>query len=284
MEFCNICPNNCGVQRNIGVGACNSTDKVKIAKYYAHAFEEPVISGVNGSGTVFFCGCSLKCVLCQNYEVSRNLRGKEITDKELADIFFELEKSGVHNINLVNPTHYAKQIISALKIYKPNIPIVYNTHGYEKLSTLEQIDEYIDIYLPDLKYFNQSVSKRYTGKNDYFEVAIKAINFMANKPLIMEGDMLKSGTVVRHLILPQNAFDSVEIVKALSPIKEKIYCSLMSQYTPFGDIENFPELKRRITAREYNRVLDTALNEGFTKMFVQDKLSATEEYIPSWDF
>ena len=284
MESCNLCPNGCKINREEVVGFCGVNDKLKIAKYYSHAFEEPIISGTNGSGTIFFCGCSLKCVFCQNYEVSRNLRGKIITEEELAQIFKKLEESGVHNINLVNPTHYSKQIINALKIYAPKIPIVYNTHGYERVEVLEQIDSYISVYMPDLKYFSPTVSKRYSGKKNYFEVAIKAIAFMAKKPIKIVDGIMQSGTLVRHLILPQNASDSVEVLNALAPLKEQIYLSLMSQYTPFGEIDAFPELKRKITRREYDRVLNHALNIGFENMFVQDITSSSEKYIPTWDY
>ena len=223
-------------------------------------------------------------MFCQNYEVSRNLRGKEISENQLADIFRYLEESGAHNINLVNPTHYSTQIVNALKLYTPKIPIVYNTHGYESVEVLEQIDPFISVYMPDLKYFSPTVSKRYSGKENYFEVAIKAINFMAKKPIKFEGGLMQSGTLVRHLILPQNANDSVEVLNALEPLKEKIYFSLMSQYTPFGEIENYPELNRKITKREYDKVLNHAINLGFENMFVQELTSSSNDYIPSWDF
>ena len=284
MEKCFLCPNNCGIDKHETKGACLTQDKIKIAKYYLHPFEEPIISGANGSGTIFFCGCSLKCVFCQNYEVSRNVRGKEISVSDLAKIFKELEEKGAHNINLVNPTHYSDKIIEALRLYKPNIPIVYNTHGYERVEVLEKIDKYIDVYLPDLKYFDQKVSLRYTGKANYFEYASKAIEFMSKKPFVIENGLIKSGTVVRHLILPLNVNDSIEIIKYLAKFKDSIYISLMSQYTPFGDIERFPELQRKITPREYKRVLDFALSENIVNLFVQSPTSSSEEYIPSWDF
>lgn len=282
---CNLCPNNCNIDRNVLKGACNSYDTVKIAKYYLHKFEEPEISGQNGSGTVFFCGCSLKCVFCQNYEVSRNTRGKEISVSELANIFKELESMGAHNINLVSPTHYVDKIIKALKIYKPNIPIVYNTHGYEKIETLQLIDKYVDIYLPDLKFFSPYLSKRYTGKENYFEVAKKAILFMANKPIKFgEDGLMKSGTIVRHLVLPTCVSDSKAVLDFFAQIKDKAYINVMSQYTPFGEIENFPELKRKITKREYNNVIDYALSLGIEKMYYQEFTSQDTCYIPKWDY
>ncbi len=285
MKKCNLCPNQCNINRENALGFCKSFENLKIAKYSLHHFEEPVISGTNGSGTVFFCGCSLKCVFCQNFEVSRNLTGKEITPKDLSEIFKELESMGAHNINLVNPTHYSTKIIEALEIYRPNIPIVYNTHGYESISVLEKINDYVDIYLTDLKYFSPSVSNRYSKKSDYFEKAILAVEFMINnKKTVLSGDLLKSGVIVRHLILPLNSSDSVEILSALRPIIKDAYLSLMAQYTPFGEIENFPELKRKITNREYQKVLDKVYELKYENVFIQDTSSSSARYIPKWDY
>jgi len=282
---CNLCPVNCGTDRLIRQGYCGANDKIRIAKYYLHPFEEPIISGSNGSGTVFFCGCSLKCVFCQNYELSRNLRGKDITHVELARIFQELQEKGAHNINLVNPTHYALDIVKAFEIFKPSIPVVYNTHGYEELSALKIIDPYIDVYLPDIKFFSPTLSKRYTGKENYFEKASKAIEFMANKPFVLGDDgLLKSGTLVRHLVLPQGVSDSKKILDWFSTIKEKAYINVMSQYTPFGKIDNFPELQRKLTKREYDNVIDYAISLGIENMYYQKLKSSSEEYIPKWDF
>lgn len=285
-NLCTLCPNSCKVDKTKSKGLCGTNDNLVIAKYYLHKFEEPMISGLNGSGTIFFCGCSLKCVFCQNYELSRSLRGKTITTQELADIFKELESLGAHNINLVNPTHYSNKIIAALKIYRPNIPIVYNTHGYENIEVLRKINDYIDIYLPDIKFFSPMLSKRYTGKENYFEVASKSLEFMANsKPFHLGDDgILKSGVIVRHLVLPQGVSDSKKILDWFSSIKDKAYINVMSQYTPFGEIDSFPELKRKVTAREYEKVLDYAMSLGIENMFYQDKQSASTEYIPTWDF
>ena len=285
MQKCNLCPNQCSVNRQNELGYCKSFENLKIAKYSLHHYEEPIISGTNGSGTVFFCGCSLKCAFCQNFEVSRNLTGKEITPKELSDIFKELESLGAHNINLVNPTHYSTKIIEALEIYRPNIPIVYNTHGYESIDVLEKINDYIDIYLTDLKYFSPSVSSRYSKKSDYFKKAILAVEFMINnKKTVLSGDLLKSGVIVRHLILPMNSSDSVEILTALRPKIKDAYLSLMAQYTPFGEIENLPELKRKITNREYQKVLDKVYELKYENVFIQDTSSSSVGYIPKWDY
>ncbi len=285
-NYCLLCPNKCKVDKTKDKGFCGTDNNIVIAKYYLHKFEEPIISGKNGSGTIFFCGCSLKCVFCQNYELSRSMRGKTISIKDLANIFKDLESMGAHNINPVNPTHYSDQIIKALDIYKPNIPIVYNTHGYENVEILEKLNDYIDIYLPDIKFFSPTLSNRYNKKADYFDIASKAIEFMASsKPFVMGDDnMLKSGVVVRHLVLPQAISDSKKILDWFSNIKDKAYINIMSQYTPFGKIDSSPELQRKLTKREYESVLDYAMSLSIDNMFYQDQKSASTEYIPVWDF
>ena len=281
---CTQCPVSCGADRTLSKGYCGVSG-VKLAKYYLHPFEEPPISFKNGSGCVFFCGCSLKCVFCQNYEVSRAVRGKDFTVKQLAEVFKRLEDMGADNRNLVNPTHYVAHIAEAMSIYKPSVPVVYNTHGYEKVPTLEIADTFTDIYLPDLKFIDKTLSKRYTGREDYAEYALPAIKFMAKKPLDMRGDgKMLSGCIVRHLILPLAAYDSVEIVKFVSTLPEGVYFSLMSQYTPFGDIKDFKELQRPITRREYNKVLAAVEEYGLKNVFLQDESSSGKDYIPNWDF
>ena len=283
--ICNLCPNSCKVDRSNSIGACGVDDKIKIAKYYLHKFEEPFISGKNGSGTIFFCGCSLKCVFCQNYDLSRNNRGKQISVLELAEIFKELEEMGAENINLVTPTHYVDKIIDAFNIYKPNIPIVYNTHGYENIETLKKIDDYIDVYLPDVKYFSPQVSKRYTGKDDYFEFTSKAVDFMMKKPLkFSPNGQILSGVVVRHLALPQNISDSKKILDWYSQYKDISYINIMSQYTPFGNVKDFPELNRRLTKREYDSLIEYAISLDINNAFYQKFESQSTEYIPDWDY
>ena len=281
---CIQCPVACGADRKNSAGVCG-VKGIKIAKYYIHLFEEPPVSFKNGSGCVFFCGCSLKCAFCQNFELSRNLRGKEITVTELADIFKKLEDMGAENINLVNPTHYLKDIMGAIEIYRPKIPIVYNTHGYETEDAVKLVSSFVDIWLTDLKFIDASLSSRYTARGDYAKFALPAIKLMAQKPLIMseDGKML-SGCIVRHLILPLAAYDSVEVVKFVSTLPKDVYFSLMSQYTPFGDIEKFKELRRRITRREYEKVLAAVREYGLENVFLQDFDSADENNIPKWDF
>ena len=285
-NLCNICPNKCNANRNITFGKCGATNKLNIAKYYLHPFEEPIISGENGSGTIFFTGCGLRCVFCQNYELSRVKRGKDITSKELADIFKELEDLKATNINLVTPSHYIYQIIEALSIYKPKIPIVYNTHSYENLESLKLIDSFVDVYLADVKFKDEKVSLRYTNKEDYFLVASKNVEFMMNsKKTIIENGVLKQGVIVRHLILPMQTNDSLEIIDWFNNSKKNgAFLSIMSQYTPFGDIQNFDELKRKITKREYNKVLEYLYSLNIENCFVQDLKSASTTFIPKWDF
>lgn len=281
---CKLCPVGCNADRESAVGYCGAGD-IKIAKYYLHPYEEPPISFSKGSGCVFFCGCSLKCVFCQNYELSRSMRGRSFTVAELAEIFRELEAAGADNINLVNPTHYVREIAAAFKLYKPGIPVVYNTHGYEKLSTLALADSFTDIYLPDLKFIDPALAGRYTGRADYAEYALPAIKFMAQKPLVMRSDgKMLSGCIVRHLILPLAAYDSVDVVRLVSGLPQSVYFSLMRQYTPYGDVEKYKELQRTITDREYRRVLAAVEECGLKNVFLQDKASATDDFIPKWDF
>ena len=284
-ENCKLCPIECGANRNLGVGVCGVSEP-KIAKYYLHPFEEPCISFKKGSGTIFFTGCSLRCAFCQNYEVSRAERGKAVTAQALADIFKELEDRGAENISLVTAGHLTPYLLPAFELYQPKIPVVYNTSSYEKVEALELIDDFIDIYLPDMKFYSPTLAKRYTGRADYFDVAEQAIQFMAKKPLKMtdEGKML-SGVIVRHLVMPMCVNDSRTILKWFKEeLPPTVYLSLMSQYTPFGKIEKFPELNRPITQREYQTVLDTAEELGITNLFAQERASSSEKFIPAWDF
>ncbi|MGN0804703.1 MAG: radical SAM protein [Candidatus Coproplasma sp.] len=281
---CMLCPISCKADRQNSYGACG-VQGIKIAKYYLHPYEEPVISHKNGSGCVFFCGCSLRCVFCQNYELSHNLRGKSITVKELSDIFKRLEDMGADNINLVTPTHYVDRIAEAFSIYKPNLPVVYNTHGYEKISTLEIADTFTDIYLPDLKFLDPFLAKRYTGRENYADFALPAIRHMAQKEYREDsyGKML-SGCIVRHLILPLASYDSVKVAEFVATLPKEVRFSLMRQYTPYGEIEKFPELKRRVTDREYKTVLSAVEALGVEHVFLQDKESAKTAFIPDWEW
>lgn len=284
---CKLCPMECGANRETGIGACGSGREMKIAKYYLHPFEEPCISHKNGSGTIFFCGCNLRCVFCQNYEVSRAQRGKTVTPKELADVFQQLEAMGADNISLVTAGHFIPYLVQAFEIYRPKIPVVYNCGGYEKVEALQAIDPYIDIYLPDMKFYSPTLAKRYTGKENYFEVASEAIRFMANKPIVFSDDgKMLSGVIVRHLVMPLGVSDSKAVLRWFKDeLPPTVYLSLMSQYTPFGKVKNFPELQRPLKQREYDAVLDEAFALGLgERLFAQECSSSDTKYIPQWDF
>lgn len=287
---CNLCPRNCTVDRENKVGFCGATNKIKIARADLHYFEEPCISGENGSGTVFFSFCSLKCVYCQNYELSHKNLGKEITVEKLADIFLTLQEKKAHNINLVTPTHYVPQIIKALTIAKLNglsIPVVYNTHGYENIETIKMLDGYIDIYLPDFKYFSEELAKKYSNAPNYFEVATNSLKEMFKQVgefTLDENGMLKRGMIVRHLILPNNVEDSKNVLDHVYNLfRDKIYLSIMNQYTPLPHVAKYSELNRKITEKEYNEVIEFALSLGIENAFIQEGETAKESFIPNFN-
>lgn len=285
MAHCYLCPVRCGADREKRAGYCGVRG-LTVAKYYLHPFEEPPISHRKGSGTVFFGGCSLRCAFCQNYELSRASRGKPVSPHELSEIFFKLEEMGAENINLVTPDHVSPLIASALSLRRPNIPVVYNSSGYCLLPALEEIAPYVDIWLPDVKFFSPALSQRYTGRTDYFEHALRAAEYMAKKPLLFEetGKMM-TGIILRHLVLPGCTSDSLQVLKELSRVLPKgTPLSLMRQYTPMGEAERFPELQRTVTAREYRRVTDGAFALGFTHIYTQGKESADTSFTPQWDF
>ncbi|MGN0587886.1 MAG: radical SAM protein [Oscillospiraceae bacterium] len=285
---CTLCPRKCGADRINGVGFCGVGDKLRAAKAYLHMWEEPCISGQNGSGTVFFSGCSLRCRFCQNYKISAESFGAEISEERLAEIFLELQEKGAHNINLVTPTHFVPRIMSALDIAKPrlNVPVVYNCGGYESVDTLKMLEGYIDIYLPDFKYADNDIARKYSAAPDYFEVCTAAIEEMLRQVGApkFEGDMLKSGVIIRHMTLPTHRLDSVRVLEEISRRygTENILLSLMSQYTPFYKSCEFKELNRRISTFEYNFVADRAAELGFNG-YMQEKSSAREEYTPDFD-
>lgn len=286
MSKCKICPRGCAVERTSAVGYCGVGDEIKIARAAPHYWEEPFISGENGSGTVFFSGCSLRCVYCQNKKISGGGAGKRITVDELVDVYFSLESIGVHNINLVTPSHYTDKIALSIELAKVKglkLPFLWNSSGYERVETLKRLDGLIDIYLPDLKYHSSELSSRYSNAPDYFEVACKAIKEMRRQtgtPLIKHG-LLRYGTVVRHLVLPNCVDDSKNVLEYLySTYGDSVYISIMSQYVPFGDVP--PELGRRITEAEYESVVEYARSLGITNAFIQDRESATESFVPEF--
>lgn len=284
--ICDICPRKCNIDRSKAVGFCGMTNTVKLAKADVFMWEEPCISGTNGSGAVFFSGCNLRCCFCQNFQISNQNFGKEISTKRLAQIFKELAEKDVHNINLVSPSHFVNQIIEALKIYKPNIPIVYNSNGYESVETIKKLKNYVDIYLVDLKFCSSELSQRYCKANNYFEVATSAIKEMiSQKPkVIVQNGIMKQGVIIRHLVMPNQTADSLKILQWIADnAKENCLVSLMCQYTPYFNAKNYPEINRKLKPIEYKIVLTRANELGLTNGYAQDMSSATEDFIPLWD-
>lgn len=286
---CNICPRSCSAVRSgtSGGGVCAMGDTFKIARCEKHYWEEPCISGENGSGAVFFSGCALRCVYCQNYKISREGFGAPVTDENLIRMIKRLEEEGAHNINLVNPTHYTHQIMRVLDQYRPNIPIVYNCGGYEKPETIQALKGYVDIYLPDLKYVDAALSQKYSGAADYFQYASAAILAMYNQvgDPIYDGDgMMRSGLIIRHLILPGQVENSLRVLEWIAAhLPRTVPVSIMSQYTPCGDLARHPELQRRITQQEYDAVYDRLIELDLTEGYIQELSSAKEEYIPPFN-
>ena len=287
---CHLCPRNCGINRNISVGFCGCGSTLKAARAALHHWEEPCISGTRGSGAVFFSGCTLKCCFCQNHLISQGTLGKELSPKRLEEIFLSLQEQGAHNIDLITATQFLPQILPALDLvkHKLHIPVIYNCGGYEKIETLALLKDYIDIYLPDLKYFDSSLSWRYSKAKNYFEIASEAIPYMIEQTGELRYDaqgILQKGVIIRHMVLPGGKEDSIQLlhwIKENLP-KGKYLLSLLSQYTPFYKSRDYPEINRRITTYEYNKVLDTAISLGLTQGFMQEKSSAKEEYTPPFD-
>ncbi len=286
--LCKLCPRRCNAERNEtdGKGYCKMPDFPKIARTGVHMWEEPCISGKNGSGTVFFSGCSLGCVFCQNNEISHGGFGKTVSVERLADIFRELENNGVHNINLVSPTHYIKAIKAAVDIYRPRIPIVYNSGGYDTVEEIVTAATFCDIFLIDMKYRDPSRALKYSKAADYPEINAAALLKIAE--IIKENsydasEIMKKGLIIRHLILPQGTKDAIDVIKWVDENIPWAALSLMSQYTPYGNIENYKELNRKITKREYLKVLDAVEDTAIDTVFTQQLSSGSAEYIPSFD-
>lgn len=291
LKSCRLCPRQCGINRYENVGYCGVGAEILGAKAFLHQWEEPCISYMNGAGTVFFSGCSLHCCFCQNDPISNKITGKAITVRRLGEIFLRLREQGADSIELVTPTHFAPQIIAALDKVKHrlNIPVIWNSGGYELPETIDLLDGYIDVYLPDIKYFSPDISAKYSNAPDYFERASAAVLRMIDQvgELVFNGQGgLVRGTVIRHLVLPSHRHDSMKILDwiAANTTPETALLSLMSQYTPFDCIpENCPELRRRITKMEYNSVVRHAQDLGLDG-FIQEKTSASADYTPDFDF
>ena len=291
LEKCNLCMRNCNVNRNKGVkGLCNSTNNIRIARAALHFWEEPCISGENGSGTVFFSNCNLKCVFCQNYEISSEGFGKEITIDRLADIFIELQEKGPNNINLVTPTHFVPQIIEALKIAKNNgldLPIVYNTNSIDTLDTIKALNGYIDVYLPDFKYFEDKYSMKYSKIKGYSKNVIDVIDEMIKQvgaPKFNKDGIIEKGVIVRHLLLPGLLFDSKKVVDAIyNNFGDNVYISLMNQYTPMHNAKMYPEINKSINEKTYDVLIDYALSIGIKNGFIQESGTNSKEFVPDFN-
>ena len=291
---CDLCPRKCLVDRKKGEkGICGQTENLKVARAALHFWEEPCISGDAGSGAVFFSGCPLHCVFCQNENIANGTVGKEISLERLVDIFLELQEKRANNINLVTPGHFVPQIVKALDQARKEgltLPVVYNTSSYETVDTIKMLEGYVDIYLPDFKYMSPVLSKKYSHAPDYAEVAKAAIAEMVRqtgKAVFVNGDednLILSGTIVRHLILPGCMADSMQILKYLhDTYGDMIYISIMNQFTPLSNLEKYPELNRRITDEEYETLVDYAIEIGIENGFIQEGNTAEESFIPAFD-
>ncbi|MBQ8057363.1 MAG: radical SAM protein [Ruminococcus sp.] len=287
--ICNLCPRKCNAQRcdNTATGFCKCNSEMKVAKIAPHLWEEPCISGKNGCGAVFFSGCTLKCVYCQNYEISHENNGKYITPEALADKLNDLENSGVHTIEFVSATQYVDKLIQTLDIYRPRVPLIYNSSGYESVDTLRKLEGYIDVYLPDFKYSDDILAKRLSKCDNYTSIAIDAITEMLRQCPSVSLDrngIIEKGVIIRHLVLPSHTKNSIGVLNIIKEkFSDKVLLSLMGQYIPHGASNDYPDIDRKITKREYQKVLDHLL-ELELDGFAQDLKSADKSYIPSWDY
>jgi len=287
--ICKLCPHKCGVYKDTDsyTGKCSVSTKIKVARIAPHFWEEPCLSGVQGSGAVFFSGCTMKCIYCQNSEISKDLQGVEITPQILADEFKKLEESGVHNIDLISATHFLPGIIKAFEIYRPNIPIVYNCGGYERIESMKALEGIVDIYLPDFKYSDNNLAKEYSDAEGYVEVALEAIKEMFRQvgTLTLDSNgIAQKGVLVRHLVLPNHTRNSIETLNILKEnFGNALTLSLMGQYIPHGKATAHPKLNRKITKREYEKVLNVLLDLDIDG-FAQELKSADESFIPLWDY
>lgn len=287
--ICNLCPRRCNAKRTetVGDGFCKMGSLPVVARVAPHFGEEPCISGERGSGTVFFSGCSMRCVYCQNYEISALNKGSAITASELADCYKRLEQQGVHNINLVSADHFAHAVVQSLEIYKPNLPVVYNCSGYTAAKTLAMLDGLVDIYLPDFKYADDALAVKYSAAPNYVNTAnaaIKEMLFQVGEPVLDDEGMMKRGVMIRHLILPSHTANSIKVIELLErSYGEQVLFSLMCQYIPMGRAQEFPKLNRKLTHREYEKV-KTVFRQSRLNGFTQFLSSADEKYVPEWDY
>ena len=290
LEKCTICPHNCGINRTSNqIGRCKSKDTVKIALYSIHNFEEPCIIGKKVSGTVFFSNCNMNCVFCQNYEISQQGKGKEITIEELAEIFIKQQEKDVENINLVTPTSYVPQIIEAIKVARNKglkLPIVYNTNGYEKVETLKMLEGYVDIYLPDFKYSDNELAKRLSKVDNYFEIATQALTEMyrqTGKAVFDDRGIMQKGMIIRHLVLPNHILNSRKVLKWINENMHDVYVSVMAQYFPTYKAKDIEDINRKLTKEEYEQIENYLYRLDLENGYIQELGEHEEEYVPKWD-
>lgn len=290
LNSCTICPHNCKINRNNGqIGRCRSGDKVKIALASVHNYEEPCISGKNGSGTIFFSNCNLSCIYCQNYKISQLGKGYELSVEELANIMLKQQEKGVNNINLVTPTMYVYQIIETIKIARKrglNIPIIYNTNGYENVKTIQDLNGYVDIYLPDLKYYSNELSKKYSKIDNYFKYATEAIKEMykqVGSPIFDENGIIKKGLIIRHLVLPNHLQNSNHILKWIKEnMPEDTYVSVMAQYFPTYKAKEDNLINRKLNKKEYREIEEFLYTLNLENGYMQELGEHEEEYVPNF--
>lgn len=286
---CHLCPRDCGINRNVHKGVCGASNQMKIARFSLHEWEEPCLSGTNGSGTIFFTYCNLQCIFCQNYKISSEHVGKEISIQEFSDICLKLQEMGAHNINLVTPTHYVPLIVEGINLARKSgltLPIVYNTSGYEKVETIQMLEGVIDIYLPDFKYFDDNLARSYSNVSNYTSYAMKSLEEMVRQvgsPKYDEDGLLQKGVIVRHLCLPGLIEDSKHVLKYLyDTYKDQIIISIMNQYTPVRMIPKFENLNRTLTEEEYDEIINYACDIGITNAFIQEGETQKSSFIPEF--
>ncbi|MCB2294910.1 radical SAM protein [Clostridium algoriphilum] len=291
LKKCNLCPRKCSINRLDGeLGFCNASMDVKIAKVSLYYWEEPCISGTSGSGSVFFSYCNLSCVFCQNYKISHEGFGKIVSINRLSEIFIEHQMRGALNINLVTPTHYVPQIIEALRLAKHaglNIPVLYNSNGYESIDTIRSLRGFIDVYLPDLKYYNDKYAIKYSNAPNYFNNACKVITEMVlqvGETKFDNDGIIQSGVIIRHLMLPGLLFDSKKVIDFIfTTFKDNVYISLMNQYTPMNNSATYPEINKSLNPNHYNALINYCLNLGITNCFIQESGTSSKTFVPNFD-
>lgn len=285
--ICSLCPRNCKTDRNVSSGFCGVGDGFRVARAAPHFWEEPPISGTKGSGAVFFSGCNLRCVFCQNHEISHCSFGKDVTDLQLMKIFDNLIEQGVHNLNLVTPSHFAHRLVKVLRDFKSPVPVVYNTSSYEKVEVIKSLEGLVDIYLPDIKYYDSPPALKYSDAGDYFEVVSESVKEMYRQTgnlILDENGIATRGIIVRHMVLPGNISQAMKVFDWVSEnLSLQTHISVMRQYTPYGEAKCMKPIDRPLSSREYSIIKDYVKNIGFENIYFQKKSSSDEIFIPDFN-